>query len=401
MTRGATTLGDVCEAIVDCEHKSAPIASGGGYWAVGTAAMRAGGIDYGRARPISAETFSAWTRRLKPRFGDLLLAREAPVGPVARIPESENVAPGQRTVLLRPGNGVDSGYLFALLTSEPIQARLQERAEGSTVRHLNVPDIRALALPPLPELEEQRRIAAMLGALGDKILSNERVDELCLALAVETYRAASLKASQPIALGDAGKWLSGGTPSTEEAAFWNGDFPWISAASLRSFHVAVSDRRLTSAGLQRATNVVPAGAVLLVVRGMSLKSELRMGVAQRPVAFGQDCKAIIPTAVPSALLATAVYSARNDILELVDEAGHGTGRLQWDLLSAFPIAIPDDDRLVPKLNSLLARGAAAAAESRKLTELRDTLLPVLLSGNIRVPEASQAVYRTTGAERPS
>jgi type I restriction enzyme S subunit len=171
---------------------------------------------------------------------------------------------------------------------------------------------------------------------------------------------------------------------------WNGDFPWISAASLKSLHVASSDRRLTSAGLQRATNVVPAGTVLLVVRGMSLKSELRMGVAQRPVAFGQDVKAIIPTVVPSALLAAALYSARSDILELVDEAGHGTGRLQWDLLSAFPIAIPEDARLVPLLDALLARGAAAARESRKLAALRDALLPELLSGRIRVPEAGEA-----------
>ncbi len=147
---------------MDCEHKSAPILPGGGYWAVGTSAMRAARIDYSRARPISAETFADWTRRLKPRFGDLLLAREAPVGPVVRIPKAENVAPGQRTVLLRPGSGVDPGYLFALLGSEPVQARLQERAEGSTVRHLNVPDIRALPLPALPTLEEQRRIAATL-----------------------------------------------------------------------------------------------------------------------------------------------------------------------------------------------------------------------------------------------
>jgi type I restriction enzyme S subunit len=386
-----TTLGQVCEAIVDCEHKSAPILVGGGFWAVGTAAMRAGRIDYSAARPISAETFALWTRRLRPRFGDLLLAREAPVGPLVRIPKAENVAPGQRTVLLRPGKGVDPGYLFALLGSGPVQARLQERAEGSTVRHLNVPDIRALSLPALPTLEEQRRIAATLGALDDKITSSGRTDELCLALAVETYRAACLKASQRLALGEAGKWLSGGTPSTEEPALWSGDFPWISAAGLKSFHVAGSDRRLTRAGLQRATNVVPVGTVLLVVRGMSLKSELRMGVAQRPVAFGQDVKAIIPTVVPSALLATALYSARDDILELVDEAGHGTGRLQWDLLSAFPIEIPDDERLQPVLDVLLARAAAASAESRKLAELRDALLPELLCGRIRVREAGEAI----------
>ena len=271
-----------------------------------------------------------------------------------------------------------------------IRAWVTQHAIGATMPNLNTAILSAVPvrLPPLPE---QEGIAATLMTLDDKIGSNQRLDDLCLALAVATYRAAAITATRRLALGDAGKWLSGGTPSTEEPAFWSGDFPWISAASLKSFHVAVSDRRLTSEGLQQATNVVPAGTVLLVVRGMSLKSELRMGVTQRPVAFGQDCKAVIPTVVPSALLATALYSARSEILELVDEAGHGTGRLQWDLLSSFPLAIPDDERLVPILDALLARGAAAAAESRKLAELRNALLPELLSGRIRVPEASEAV----------
>jgi len=291
------------------------------------------------------------------------------------------------TVLyVRDYRGNHPRWVFYLLSSIDFSGYNSGSAQPSLNRNylVRIPVL-------LPPADEQRGIASTLGALDDKIESNRRTDELCLALAVETYRAACLKASQRLALGDAGKWLSGGTPSTEEPAFWGGDFPWISAASLKSFHVAVSDRLLTSAGLQRATNVVSAGTVLLVVRGMSLKSELRMGVAQRPVAFGQDVKAIIPTGVSSALLATALYSARSDILELVDEAGHGTGRLQWDLLSAFPIAIPDDDRLVPLLDILLARAAAASAESRKLAELRDALLPELLSGRLRVPEAGKVV----------
>jgi len=186
---GGTTLGQVCEAMIDCEHKSAPILVGGGFWAVGTAAMRAGRIDYSTARPISAETFALWTRRLRPRFGDLLLAREAPVGPIVRIPREENVAPGQRTVLIRPEQGVDPGFMFALLSSKPIQARLQERAEGSTVAHLNVSEIRDLALPALPTLDQQRDIATTLAGLNDKIESNRRQGMLIGALFAAEFLA--------------------------------------------------------------------------------------------------------------------------------------------------------------------------------------------------------------------
>src|SRR4051794_16594609 len=80
------TLADVCSNIVDCAHKTAPIDPDGKYFAVGTPAMRGNRIDYREARPISEATFDAWTTRLRPQEGDLLLAREAPVGPVVQIP---------------------------------------------------------------------------------------------------------------------------------------------------------------------------------------------------------------------------------------------------------------------------------------------------------------------------
>lgn len=167
------TLADACIAIVDCEHKTAPIDPRGQYFAVGTPAMRGNRIDYGEARRVSEETFKAWTRRLAPRPGDLLFAREAPVGPVVRIPETLNVAPGQRTVLLRPDPfSVESDYLFYLLTSPEQQVRLLQKAEGSTVPHLNVADVRSFELPKLPPLNTQKEIAAALRALDDKIESN-------------------------------------------------------------------------------------------------------------------------------------------------------------------------------------------------------------------------------------
>jgi type I restriction enzyme S subunit len=351
------------------------------------------GIDFRGASKISDVAVQRITKGIGKPY-DVLLSHKGTVGKVAVVPRDAPpfVCSPQTTFWRSLDSGVLDARFLAYYMSSPDFVRQLDSRKGETdmAAYVSLTEQRKLTVV-LPPVGVQQRIAATLGVLDDKIASNRRIDELSLALAVETYRAACSQASHRLALGDAGKWLSGGTPSTEEPAFWSGDLPWISAASLKSFHVAVSDRRLTSAGLQRATNVVPAGTVLMVVRGMSLKTELRMGVAQRPVAFGQDCKAIIPTGVPSALLSTALYSARSEILELVDEAGHGTGRLQWDLLSAFPIAIPDDEHLVPMLDALLARAAAASAESRKLAELRDMLLPELLSGRIRAPEASEAI----------
>ena len=94
-----------------------------------------------------------------------------------------------------------------------------------------------------------------------------------------------------VKLKDCGTWYSGGTPSTDEPRFWGGDIPWISAASLKHFHITDSERRVTRAGSMAGTRLIDPGAVLFVVRGMSLKSEFRVGVAQRRVAFGPEGEA--------------------------------------------------------------------------------------------------------------
>jgi type I restriction enzyme, S subunit len=167
------TLADLCLSIIDCAHKTAPCDDFGDYYAVGTPAMRGNVINYAEARRIDKKTFEEWTSRLRPKFGDLLLAREAPVGPVVRIPPLENVAPGQRTVLLRPDGAVmNSAFLYYYLTSPARQNDLLAKASGSTVPHLNVSDVRALPVPDIPSLAEQRSIVAVLEAIDDKIAAN-------------------------------------------------------------------------------------------------------------------------------------------------------------------------------------------------------------------------------------
>ena len=144
-----------------------------------------------------------------------------------------------------------------------------------------------------------------------------------------------------VTLAEAGQWLSGGTPSTSNEAFWGGDIPWISAASLKGFHLTDSDRRLTRLGAANGSRLVPRGTTLFVVRGMSLKSEFRIGVAERELAFGQDCKAIIPAdGIDPYFLAYAIRVRTPEILSMVEETSHGTGRLDTARLQTLEIGVP-------------------------------------------------------------
>lgn len=143
-----------------------------------------------------------------------------------------------------------------------------------------------------------------------------------------------------IPLGDAGTWVSGGTPRTSNPEYWGGDIPWMSSKSMTEFRVRASDRLLTPLGAQCGTKLVPKDTILMVVRGMSLKSEFRMGITQREVALSQDLKGLIPGPQFDPLfLAYALQAKSRQILDMVDEAGHGTGRLQTDRL--FAVELPE------------------------------------------------------------
>lgn len=185
-------LGDLAQ-VVDCEHKTAPPAEPGKEYAfsVGTPALRGAGIDFSQAKPVDETTYLSWSRRAELRRGDIILAREAPVGGVGFIDGARRVCLGQRTVLVRPNHEiVDSRYLFYLLRSPRPQSWMEMHSEGSTVKHLNVADVRRIALGSIPPLAEQRRIARTLGAIDDLIEVNNVLARDLRSLADTAYMQA-------------------------------------------------------------------------------------------------------------------------------------------------------------------------------------------------------------------
>lgn len=394
-----TTLASVCSLIVDCEHKTAPAAAPGTEYAysIGTPNIRNGRMIFGSAKRVDQDTYQRWTARAVPVEGDIILTREAPVGEAALVSGPERVCLGQRTVLLRPNPAIaNPRYLHYRLISSDVQERMHSKAEGSTVPHLNVGDIRRLDVGDIPSLREQDAIADILGALDDKIVVNDRIAAKSLNLAVARYlQLANSEGWGNRRLCDTSQWLSGGTPRTSEPTYWGGDIPWISALSLRSPWIFESTRNVTSLGVKSGTRLVPKGTILFVVRGSSLDSEFRVGITQREVAFGQDCKALrVLDGIDATTLFVALKANSEEILKLVDHAGHGAGRLSTDLIRSFEVQLPIGQRVASvadQLRPLVDLGAAKQAESRVLASLRDALLPKLMSREIRIRDAEKVV----------
>lgn len=148
------------------------------------------------------------------------------------------------------------------------------------------------------------------------------------------------KGWKSVPLKECAKFLSGSTPSKDRADYWGGDFPWITAKDMKTMSLKDSGLRLSQEGKAVAA-VAPAGAVLVLTRGMTLLKDLPIGVAERPVSFNQDVKALVPSeGVDSWFLAYQLSNIKREILDLVDVAGHGTGRLDTDQLKQVEVVLP-------------------------------------------------------------
>ena len=146
---------------------------------------------------------------------------------------------------------------------------------------------------------------------------------------------------QEAKLGNLVRLISGGTPSKKRAAYWNGAIPWASARDMKQFRLRDTIHHVTAEGLANGTKRVPVGTLLLLTRGMRLLKELPVCVTQRPMAFNQDVKALLPKdQIDRSFLAYLVLGNKHRLLNLVDLAGHGTGRINSDELRALDVRLP-------------------------------------------------------------
>jgi len=162
------SLSELCELIVDCEHKTATTQDEG-IPSIRTPNIGKGKLLLDGVYRVSDETYKEWTRRAEPQSGDLILAREAPAGNVAVIPENLKVCLGQRTVLIRPDYSVFKSEFLALLLLQPgMQQKLLAHSRGATVQHVNMKDIRALHIESIPPISKQMEIVSVVSNMTEE-----------------------------------------------------------------------------------------------------------------------------------------------------------------------------------------------------------------------------------------
>lgn len=358
----------------------------------GVPIISVGEVGYGRLR-VRADTPRAGSDLLArlPDYvlntGDIVFGRKGAVDRSAYVlPAEAGSFLGSDGIRLRLPQSVDAKFIAYQLQTERLRAWVMQHATGSTMPSLNQGVIERIPIV-LPELERQHRIAEILGALDDKIELSRRMGECLEASARAMYR--SWRGGQPDRvlrpIGDVCRVQSGGTPSKARPELWSGSIPWISPKVMTAIHCDEPDAYVSKAAIGNGTRLAPAGATLVMVRGMGLHEGVRVSQARVDLTFNQDVKALVPGEAEPALLLFAVLDAQQSLHDKVESSGHGTGVLATEVLSSYTIPMPDPAArrsIAEQLARVNDRIATTRDQARTLADIRDTLLPRLLDGRL-------------------
>jgi type I restriction enzyme S subunit len=191
-------------------------------------------------------------------------------------------------------------------------------------------------------------------------------------------------------IGDLADVVGGTTPSTKEPDYWEGGtHAWATPKDLSGLSVPVlldTERRITDAGLSRiGSGLLPKGTVLLSSRAPIG----HLAVAEIPVAINQGFIAMMPRPGTSNIFLLLWASVAHE--EIVSRA-NGSIFLEISKANFRPIPVIAPSASIMRVfaeraRHLYQRIVAGERDSRTLAALRDTLLPKLISGELRVKDA--------------
>jgi len=411
------SLSQLCEQIADCPH-STPLWTDSGVIVLRNQNIRDGRLDLSSPSYTDEAHFEQRSRRARLKSGDLVLTREAPMGEVCMIPENLRCCLGQRMVMLRPDpKKCDSRFLLYSIQSDTVQHEIKvNEGTGSTVSNLRIPLLEALPIPH-PPLAEQKAIAAVLGALDDKIELNRRMNATLEAMARALFQSwfvdfdpvrAKLDGREPVGLDPDTAALFpehleetslGHTPKGWEvrsldkiADYLNGlalqkyppgdgpTLPVIKIAQLRKGDSVGADRCNTDLP---SSYIVHDGDVLFSWSG-SLEVELWCG---GPGALNQHLFKVASREFPKWFYYLWTLYHLDEFRLIAADKATTMGHIQRGHLSTAKVLIPPRPLLEAMSRTMLVlvdQLIASKIQSRTLATLRDLLLPQLLNSSLDI-----------------
>ena len=399
---------------------------------LGISNLAQGRLNLTNVEHLSEEDYRRWTRRVEPHAGDVVFSYETRLGEAAIIPQGLRCCLGRRMGLLRTKAGaIDERFLLYAYLGPRFQEILRSRTiHGSTVDRIPLIDMPGFPISGPTDLAEQRAIAHILGTLDDKIELNRRMNETLEGIARTIFKSWFID-FDPVRAKAEGR--DPGLPkhiadlfpdSFEDSEIgeipkgWEigtlADFsslnPEAWSKKTRPSTINYVDLSNTKWGRIEAVTTytqhdAPSRAQRILRPLDTIVGTVRPGNGSYAFIFDEGLTSSTGFAVLRPLkiiYAEFVYFAATatENIETLSHLADGGAypAVRPEVVAATQCIRPGDDVL--KISSritkpLLAKIAENERESLTLAALRDTLLPKLISGKLRVKNAKQLLEKAS------
>lgn len=376
-------LSDVAD-IVDSLHKT-PKYTEHGIPMLRVTDIKEGYLSLRSSVKVSLDIYDEFTKKHKPEIGDIVISRVGTYGVFSYVNTDERFCLGQNTAIIIPH--INTKYLYYFLMSPMVKKYLSSVVTGSTQKTISLKNIKTIPLH-IPSDVIQKRIANILSALDDKIECNNKINENLQQQAQAIYenmftgfRTSQVELSNIIDVRD-------GTHNSPKAE--NEGYPLITSKHLLPFSVdRASANRISKDDFEKINerSLVETQDILMSMIGtIGLISYVSYPV----VDFAIKNVALFKTShSPEFAYYILCYLKSNATKQYIEKhlAGSTQKYISLRELRKMPVYQPSNTELEkfnflvkPMFEDIVLR----VNENIYLSEIRNTLLPKLMNGEIDI-----------------
>ena len=357
---------------------------------------------------IDREKFLEYKEKYSyPKKGDILISAAGTIGRTVVFNGEESYFQDSNIVWIENDESkVLNEYLFYCYKNIKWYT-----STGSTILRLYNDNIRNSEIIA-PDISTQKKIADVLSCIDDKIALNNKANTELENMAKTIYDYwftqfdfpdkdghpfknsggqmvynETLKREIPAGwevkrLGDVCEIVLGGTPSTDKDEYWNGNIPWLNSGEVAEFPIINAEKTVTELGIKdSATELVPAGTVTL-----SITRHLRPSILTMDACINQSVVGIKENKIFSKYFLYPFISSKINHYMML-RTGAQQPHINKETVDETLVCIPSAEILEKynnEVSSIYERIILNAKETKKLTMLREYLLPLLMNGQIEV-----------------
>ncbi len=369
--------------IIDYRGKTPP-KSDKGILLISAANVKNGELDFNKSSYINLDDYQHWTTRGFTQSGDVIITTEAPACEVALLPNDQTYQISRRVMALRTDEKLlHNKFLYFILLHPTVKAELLLASRGSTVPRVLKTDITKFKIR-VPSYQEQVRLAAVISCIKDKIDLLYRQNKTLEATAQTLFRHWFIDEAsdewEEGCLGDIANNIRNNIKHDQVPT----KTIYIGLEHIDKQKIALYQHGLSDTVTSNKYSFVEDDILFGKLRPYFHK------VCFAP--FNGICSTDILVLRPkhSRFFCFSLFAFfQSNVIEYANSGSSGTRmpRTSWKILNTYPILIPDNDAL-RRFNAIVEPSIDKIKQNllqiRTLEQLRDTLLPKLMSGAVRV-----------------